>query len=99
MQKGTLSFTCISPPGTAINGSRNAPLLTVQVVPRPLSKLLDAICEEKVERFRKREAEALVAAIRAELEAWSQQPGLIDMVRDARPGLPEELTDRQQDIC
>jgi Protein of unknown function (DUF3631). len=55
--------------------------------------------EEKVERFRKREAEALVATIRAELEAWSKQPGLIDMLRDARPELPEELTDRQQDIC
>ena len=55
--------------------------------------------EEKTERFRKREAEALVATIRAELQAWAQQPEVIDRLREARPDLPEELTDRQQDIC
>jgi hypothetical protein len=62
-------------------------------------ELLRQSREERVERFRKRDAEALVATIRAELEAWSQQPGLIDTLREARPGLPNELTDRQQDIC
>jgi hypothetical protein len=55
--------------------------------------------EEKTERFRKREVEAVVANIRAELEAWAQQPEEIDRLREARPDLPEELTDRQQDIC
>jgi hypothetical protein len=55
--------------------------------------------EDRAERFREREAEAKVATIRAELEAWVQQPGLIDTLRDARPALPEELTDRQQDYC
>ena len=55
--------------------------------------------EDRAERFREREAEAKVATIRAELEAWMQQPGLIDTLRDARPALPEELTDRQQDYC
>jgi Protein of unknown function (DUF3631) len=54
--------------------------------------------EEKAERFREREVRAVVARIRAELEAWGQQPGVIDMLRDARPVLPEELNDRQQDI-
>jgi hypothetical protein len=54
---------------------------------------------EKTERFRKREAEAVVATVRGELEAWSQQVGVIDALREARPELPEELTDRQQDIC
>jgi Protein of unknown function (DUF3631) len=55
--------------------------------------------EEKTERFRKREAEAVVANIRTELEAWAQQPEVIEKLREARPDLPEELTDRQQDIC
>jgi hypothetical protein len=55
--------------------------------------------EDRAERFREREAEAKVATIHAELEAWVQLPGVIDTLRDARPGLPEELTDRQQDYC
>jgi Protein of unknown function (DUF3631)/BT4734-like, N-terminal domain len=55
--------------------------------------------DDRAKRFREREAEANVATIRAELEAWAQQPGLIDTLRDARPALPEELTDRQQDYC
>jgi hypothetical protein len=55
--------------------------------------------EDRAERFREREAQAKVATIRAELEAWVQQPGVTDTLRDARPGLPEELTDRQQDYC
>ena len=54
--------------------------------------------EEKVERFRKREAQAEPAGIRAELEAWSQRPGVVEKLRDARPELPDQLTDRQQDI-
>jgi hypothetical protein len=55
--------------------------------------------EDRAERFREREAEAKVATIRAELETWVQLPGVIDTLRDARPALPEELTDRQQDYC
>jgi hypothetical protein len=55
--------------------------------------------EDRAERFREREAEAKVATLRAELEAWVQLPGVIDVLRDARPALPEELTDRQQDYC
>jgi hypothetical protein len=55
--------------------------------------------DDRAKRFREREAEANVATIRGELEAWAQQPGLIDTLRDARPALPEELTDRQQDYC
>jgi hypothetical protein len=54
--------------------------------------------EEKAERFRKRDAESKAAGIRAGLEAWAQSPGLIDTLRSARPMLPDELTDRQQDI-
>ncbi len=55
--------------------------------------------DEKVERFRKRDAQLLAAPIRAEIEALSKQTGFIETLRSARPILPEELTDRQQDIC
>src|SRR4030095_14667070 len=51
------------------------------------------------ERLRKRDAQVLAASMRAELEAFSQQTGLIDALRSARPTLPDELSDRQQDIC
>jgi Protein of unknown function (DUF3631) len=54
---------------------------------------------ERAERFREREAQVEVSPIRAELKAWVQQVGLIDTLRNARPALPEELTDRQQDYC
>jgi hypothetical protein len=55
--------------------------------------------DEKAERFRKREAEAITGAIRPELELLSQQTALIDNLRAARPSLPDELSDRQWDIC
>jgi hypothetical protein len=55
--------------------------------------------EEKAERFREREARAAVAPLRAELEVLSQQPGICETLREARPILPEELNDRAQDIC
>lgn len=54
--------------------------------------------EEKAKRFREREAKAELAPLKAELQAWSQVPGVIDALRNARPALPEELTDRQHDI-
>jgi len=54
--------------------------------------------EQKAERFREREVRAVLAPVRAELEAWAQQPGVIDALREARPMLPEELNDRAQDI-
>jgi len=55
--------------------------------------------DEKVERFRKREAEKEAMSIRSELEAWSQKTSNIDTLRDARPSVPDELSDRQADIC
>jgi hypothetical protein len=55
--------------------------------------------EEKAERFREREARAAAAPLRVELEALSQQQGLCETLREARPILPEELNDRAQDIC
>jgi hypothetical protein len=55
--------------------------------------------DEKVERFRKREAEKKAAVIRTDLEAWAGQPDIIEKLREARPSLPDALSDRQQDIC
>jgi hypothetical protein len=54
--------------------------------------------EDKAERFRRREAEEVIRDTREGLEAWAQ-PDVIEALRAARPVLPEELTDRQQDIC
>jgi len=54
--------------------------------------------EQRAERFREREAKGVIEPIRAELEALAQQSGLIDALRQARPALPDELNDRQQDI-
>jgi len=50
---------------------------------------------EKVERFRRRIVESEGARLKAQLESWCD--GIISMLRDAWPQLPEELTDRQQD--
>ena len=55
--------------------------------------------DEKVERFRKREAEKEASVIRAVLEAWAKQLDIIEKLREARPSLPDALSDRQQDIC
>ena len=55
--------------------------------------------DKKAERFRQREATAAVQGIRAELQAWSQLKQVEDVLRDARPELPDALNDRQQDIC
>jgi len=55
--------------------------------------------EERAERFRKREVRKGTESLRAELEALEQDKTLIEKLRDARPILPEELNDRQQEIC
>jgi len=55
--------------------------------------------DEQVERFRKREAEKVAGPICAELEVWSQQSYNIETLRDARPHMPDALSDRQADIC
>jgi hypothetical protein len=55
--------------------------------------------EEPIERFRKRDAEAATATIRASLSSWAQQNGQIERIRASRPNIPIELDDRQADIC
>jgi len=53
--------------------------------------------DEKVERFRLREVEPESDALKSRIEAWAAS--IKDFVRGAKPKLPDELTDRQQDIC
>jgi len=48
-----------------------------------------------VKNFRRREVQAEADRLRAELEAWALAN--VDRLRDRRPALPPELTDRQQD--
>jgi hypothetical protein len=55
--------------------------------------------EEKAERFRVRDARKLVAGIRTEIQAWAMQPGLVDNLRAARPHIPADMQDRQEEIC
>jgi hypothetical protein len=55
--------------------------------------------EEKIERFRKRDAEGATGSIRKSITAWAQQAGLVEKLRAARPEVPTELDDRQADIC
>ena len=58
-------------------------------------RLKRAAQDEKVERFRHREVEAEAARLKTQIETW--RSGIISALREARPQLPEELTDRQQD--
>jgi hypothetical protein len=52
---------------------------------------------EKVERFRERNIRAEVEELKAALQAWAT-PETIAVLGDAKPLLPEQLTDRQMDI-
>jgi hypothetical protein len=62
-------------------------------------RLLRRSREESIQRFRKRDAEAETLSIREILKAWGQQNGLANQLRGARPKIPNELDDRQADIC
>jgi hypothetical protein len=53
---------------------------------------------ERAERLRDREAKAITAPLRDELQALAQEPGIIEALRSARPIMPVELHDRAQDI-
>ncbi len=52
---------------------------------------------EKVERFRPRLHKAEADQIRAQVEAWLSP--IISSLKEAKPDLPEALSDRQQDGC
>jgi hypothetical protein len=64
-----------------------------------LVRLVRKSRNESVERFRKREAEATAAPISGALEAWAKCTENIAALRASRPSIPDELSDRQADIC
>src|SRR5262249_6649421 len=51
--------------------------------------------EDGVEKFRQREVEAETTDLRRQIESFAAQA--LDAVRNGRPQMPEELSDRQQD--
>ncbi len=53
---------------------------------------------ESVERFRRREVSGEAEQLRARLQRWATERDAIDALRIARPNLPDELNDRQQDV-
>jgi hypothetical protein len=55
--------------------------------------------ENKAQKMRDREAGSSVAKLRDELEVLSQNQELLEVLNKARPKMPDELNDRQQDIC
>lgn len=50
---------------------------------------------ERIERFRARDIKAETASLREQVKAWAAM--IAHKLRDARPELPDALTDRQQD--
>jgi hypothetical protein len=52
---------------------------------------------EPIERFRLREVKDETLRLRNEMEKWANDS--VSVLRQARPSLPEELNDRQQDVA
>jgi hypothetical protein len=55
--------------------------------------------DESVQRFRRREAELVGTPIRERLEGWAKREEIISTLNSARPSIPDELSDREADIC
>jgi hypothetical protein len=53
--------------------------------------------DEDVERFKRREVEPAAQALWERADQWAEANG--DALRDARPAMPDELSDREQDGC
>jgi hypothetical protein len=58
-------------------------------------RLKRAASDEKIERFRPRDVKAETESLRGLMETWA--PGAIEILRNSRPALPDQLSDRQQD--
>ncbi|HUZ93840.1 MAG TPA: DUF3631 domain-containing protein [Edaphobacter sp.] len=52
---------------------------------------------EAIERFRRRDAQAEAASLREQMGAWTVL--ISEILRSARPELPDALSDRQQDVA
>jgi hypothetical protein len=90
----TKDFATFCPKALAGIGNRLSDTLSNRCVPIELERQ----DEVKAAPFRDEQAKAL-SELRADIEAWGQQPGLTDTLRAKRPTLPQELSDRQMDIC
>jgi hypothetical protein len=55
--------------------------------------------DEVIRKFRRRDAEQEIKTLAQGFAKWAARQGLIEKLRSARPVMPEELSDRQQDIC
>ena len=55
--------------------------------------------KRKAHKMRDRELQSDAALVRDELEVLSNGKELLEALKKARPEMPEELNDRQQDIC
>jgi hypothetical protein len=67
------------------------------VADRSIPIRLKRVPSGNVGRLRAREVEAETSQIRGHLTAWSKAH--IDGLREARPNIPEQLSDRQADCC
>ena len=55
--------------------------------------------DKRATKLRKRSATSLVKLLRDELTVLAADKDLIETLKKARPAMPDELNDRQQDIC
>ena len=86
-------FPTFSPKASAGIGQLTA---TIQDRSIPI-RLKRALRHEKRERFRKRKVQPEAEALRKRIEEWVAN--CLDTLREAEPALPDELNDRQQDVC
>jgi uncharacterized protein DUF3631 len=54
---------------------------------------------QNVEKFRARDAEVIAKPVAVALEAWASRPQTLEILRAARPTMPNALSDRATDIC
>ncbi len=52
-----------------------------------------------IEKFRARQVAPLAEPLTESLRKWAENPTTIGILQDARPAVPDELRDRQADIC
>ena len=96
VQKGndweTRDFSTFSPKAIAGIG-KLPPTIRDRAIPISLKR---ALRSEQRQRFRKRKVQPEGEQLRKRIEVWASEN--IDILREAEPQLPDELTDRQQDV-
>jgi Protein of unknown function (DUF3631) len=77
----------------------NKQCLPSTVTDRAVPIELERQGKRKAERKRDREYRQSVQSLRDEMEVLSLDQELLETLRKARPAMPDQLNDRQQDIC